>query len=146
MQHLVPGFTDVQAGSYVFMDRQYLAIGGENGPVYDDFETSLTVVTTVLNNRFPPRLTTDAGAKALTINTPRAGVKNEPDADYNAGSDEFGVVTFKSPPSRNYAIGDQLELTVPHCDPAVNLHEVMYGIRGELVEEIIPITARGRSQ
>jgi len=24
MQHLVPGFSDVQAGSYVFMDMQYL--------------------------------------------------------------------------------------------------------------------------
>ncbi|MFT4640817.1 MAG: D-serine deaminase-like pyridoxal phosphate-dependent protein [Verrucomicrobiales bacterium] len=146
MQHLVPGFTDVQAGSYVFMDRQYLAIGGENGPIYNDFEPSLTVLTTVLNNRFLPRLTTDAGAKVLTINTPRAGVKGEPDADYNAGSDEFGVVNFKSPPSRSYAIGDPLELIVPHCDPVVNLYDVMYGIRGDLVEEILPIKARGRSQ
>ncbi|MEM7385713.1 MAG: DSD1 family PLP-dependent enzyme [Verrucomicrobiota bacterium] len=146
MQHLIPGFTDVQAGSYVFMDRQYLAIGNENGPVYDDFEPSLTVIATVLNNRFLPRLTTDAGAKALTINTPRAGVIGEPDADYNAGSDEFGVITFKSPPKRTYAIGDHLELTVPHCDPVVNLYNEIYGIRDGVVEEVIPITARGRSQ
>ena len=83
---------------------------------------------------------------ALTINTPHAGVKGEPDADYNAGSDEFGVVNFKNPPSRSYAIGDPLELIVPHCDPVVNLYDVIYGIRGDIVEEIIPITARGRSQ
>ena len=44
IQHLVPGFTDVQVGSYVFMDMQYLAIGREDGgPVYDDFASSLTV-------------------------------------------------------------------------------------------------------
>ena len=62
VQHLTPGFTDVQVGSYVFMDMQYLAIGSEDGdPVYKDFEPSLTVVTTILNNRFPGRLTTDAG-------------------------------------------------------------------------------------
>ena len=95
IQHLVPGFTDVQVGSYVFMDMQYLAIGREDGhPVYDDFASSLTVVGTVLNNRFPGRITTDAGAKALTLNVPRAGVIGEPAADYNAGSDEFGVITF----------------------------------------------------
>ena len=50
----------------------------------------------MLNNRFPGRLTTDAGAKALTLNTPRAGVVGEPGMDYNAGSDEFGVITFSS--------------------------------------------------
>src|SRR5215203_3777349 len=61
--HLVPGFSDVQAGSYIFMDMQYIAIGNADGqPVYDDFEPSLTVLTTVVNNRFPGRLTTDSGA------------------------------------------------------------------------------------
>ena len=146
IQHLVPGFTDVQVGSYVFMDMQYLAIGSESGnAVYDDFAASLTVVATVLNNRFPGRLTTDAGAKALTLNVPRAGVVGEPHADYAATSDEFGVITFKGDASRTYAIGDRLEMIVPHCDPVVNLYDVMYGIRNDRVEKVIPITARGRS-
>src|SRR4029453_6349147 len=66
IQHLTPGFTDVQVGSYIFMDMQYLAIGRENGDeVFTDFAPSLTVLTTVMNNRFPGRLTTDAGTKAL---------------------------------------------------------------------------------
>jgi 3-hydroxy-D-aspartate aldolase len=147
IQHLVPGFTDIQVGSYVFMDMQYLAIGSAaNEAIFDDFASSLTVVATVLNNRFPGRLTTDAGAKALTLNVPRAGVIGEPDAEYNAGSDEFGVITFKGEPSKHYTIGDKLELIVPHCDPVVNLYDVMYGIRNGRVERIIPVTARGRSQ
>jgi D-serine deaminase-like pyridoxal phosphate-dependent protein len=147
IQHLVPGFTDIQVGSYVFMDMQYLAIGSaSNEAVFDDFSPSLTVVATVLNNRFPGRLTTDAGAKALTLNVPRAGVVGEPTADYNAGSDEFGVITFKGEPSRQYKIGDRLELVVPHCDPVVNLYDVMYGVRNDRVEKVIPVTARGRSQ
>jgi D-serine deaminase-like pyridoxal phosphate-dependent protein len=147
MQHQVPGFTDVQVGSYVFMDMQYLAIGREDGgAVFDDFASSLTVVGTVVNNRFPGKLTTDAGAKALTLNIPRAGVIGEPDADYNAGSDEFGVITFKTGPSRAYAIGDRIEMVVPHCDPVVNLYDVMYGIRKDRVERVIPVTARGKSQ
>ena len=146
VQHLTPGFTDVQVGSYIFMDMQYLAIGSEDGdPVYKDFAPSLTVVATVLNNRFPGRLTTDAGAKALTINTPRAGVIGEPGFDYNAGSDEFGVITFKEA-SKSYKIGDRLEVIVPHCDPVVNLYDQIYGTRKDRVEVVWPIDARGKSQ
>ena len=145
--HLVPGFTDVQVGSYVFMDLQYMEIGSENGDdVYRDFEPSLTVIATVLNNRFPGRLTTDAGAKALTLNTPAARVIGEPDMTYSAASDEFGSIRFTTPPSREYRIGDKLELLVPHCDPVVNLYDQMYGIRKDRVEVIWPIEARGKSQ
>jgi 3-hydroxy-D-aspartate aldolase len=146
VQHLTPGFTDVQVGSYIFMDMQYLAIGSEDGDkVYKDFQPSLTVVGTVLNNRFAGRLTTDAGAKALTLNVPRAGVIGEPGMDYNAGSDEFGVITFKES-VKSYKIGDRIEMIVPHCDPVVNLYDQIYGIRKERVEVVWSITARGKSQ
>jgi 3-hydroxy-D-aspartate aldolase len=147
IMHAVPGFTDLQVGSYLFMDMQYLAIGSENGDaVYNDFAPSLTVLTTVLNNRFPGRLTTDAGAKALTLNTPTAGVIGEPGMEYNAGSDEFGGIRFSSPPSKDYKIGDLLEVIVPHCDPVVNEYDQLYGIRKDKVEVVWPITARGKSQ
>jgi D-serine deaminase-like pyridoxal phosphate-dependent protein len=146
VQHLTQGFTDVQVGSYIFMDMQYLAIGSEDGdPVYKDFQPSLTVLGTVLNNRFPGRLTTDAGAKALTINVPRAGVVGEPGFDYNAGSDEFGVITYTDA-SRTYKIGDRVEMIVPHCDPVVNLYDVIYGTRQDRVETVWRVDARGRSQ
>jgi D-serine deaminase-like pyridoxal phosphate-dependent protein len=146
VQHLTPGFTDVQVGSYVFMDMQYLAIGSEDGsPVYNDFASSLTVIATVVNNRFPGRLTADAGAKALTLNTPRAGVIGEPGFDYNAGSDEFGVITFTNA-SKSYRIGDRLELIVPHCDPVVNLYDQVYATRKDRVEAVWRIDARGKSQ
>jgi len=147
IMHLVPEFTDVQVGSYLFMDMQYLAIGSENGDaVFSDFASSLTVTTTVLNNRFPGRLTTDGGSKALTLNTPHAGVIGEPGADYDAGSDEFGVIQFRTPPSKAYKIGDKLEVIVPHCDPAVNEYDQMYGIRQDRVEVVWEITGRGKSQ
>ena len=145
--HAVPGFTDVQVGSYIFMDMQYIVIGNVDGqPVYDDFEPSLTVLATVVNNRFPNRLTTDAGAKALTLNTPRAGVIGEPDMDYNAGSDEFGSITFKGESRKAWKMGDKMELIVPHCDPAVNLYDYIYGIRNDRVESVLAVTARGHSQ
>lgn len=147
VMHLVPGITDVQVGSYLFMDMQYLAIGGENGdPVYEDFAPSLTVLTTVVNHRFAGRLTTDAGTKALTLNTPRPGVVGEPGMDYVAGSDEFGSITVTGTPSKAYTIGDKLEVIVPHCDPVVNEYDTLYGIRKDRVETIWTIEGRGRSQ
>jgi D-serine deaminase-like pyridoxal phosphate-dependent protein len=146
VQHLTPGFTDVQVGSYLFMDMQYLAIGSEDGePVYKDFAPSLTVLTTIVNNRFPGRLTADAGSKALTLNKPNPGVIGEPGMDYNAGSDEFGAIRFETA-TRPYKIGEKLELIVPHCDPVVNEYDVIYGTRKDRVEVVWPITGRGHSQ
>ena len=147
IMHLVPGFTDIQVGSYLFMDMQYLAIGSENGDaVFTDFAPSLTVMATVLNNRFPGSLTTDAGAKALTLNEPTAGVIGEPTIAYNAGSDEFGVLRFDGRLSKEYKIGDKLEVIVPHCDPVVNEYDQMYGIRNGHVDVVWDVTARGCSQ
>ena len=87
-----------------------------------------------------------AGAKALTLNTPTAGVIGEPGMEYNAGSDEFGVIRLASPATKQYKIGDLLEVIVPHCDPAINEYDQLYGIRKDKVEVVWPITGRGKSQ
>lgn len=140
------GVTDVRVGSYIFMDCQYIEIGGEsNEQVYDDFLPSLTVVTTVLNTYFPKSITTDAGAKALTLNRPGPWVIGEHEFTYNAGSDEFGVIRYETA-RRSYAVGDKLELIVPHCDPVVNEYDQLYAIRKDRVEAVWPIAARGKSQ
>ncbi len=141
----VPGFTDVQVGSYVFMDAQYLEIGNEKGDVFTDFAPSLTVMTTVVNTYFPNRITTDAGSKALTLNKPDPIVLGEPDFRYTAGSDEFGSIQYASA-NKTYKVGDKLELVVPHCDPVVNLYDAFYGVRNDRVEAVWPVTARGKSQ
>ena len=142
----IPGFTDVQVGSYLFMDRQYMDIGGANNKeVYDDFVPSLTVITTVINANHPNRLITDAGAKSLTLNKPNAEVIGEREFVYNAGSDEYGTITFENA-NKAYRVGDKLELIIPHCDPVVNLYDHIYGLRGDQVVSLLPILARGKSQ
>jgi 3-hydroxy-D-aspartate aldolase len=131
----VPGVTDVQVGSYIFMDAQYLEIGGEsNEELFTD-----------LNNYFPKRLTTDAGQKALTLNKPDPIVIGEKGFAYTAGSDEFGSIQYETA-SKQYQVGDKLELIVPHCDPAVNEYDQIYATRRDRVEAVWPIAARGHSQ
>ncbi len=141
----VPHITDVQVGSYLFMDRQYLNIGGKNNEtMYDDFAPSLTVLTTIINTNFTGRLTTDAGSKAFTLNKPNPLVIGEPDFDYSAGSDEYGMISYTNS-NKTYKVGDKLEAIIPHCDPAVNEYDFMFGIRNDKVESILPILARGKS-
>ncbi len=145
MMNTFKGFTDVQVGSYLFMDCQYIEIGGaKNEKVYDDFAPSLTVMTTIINANYPGRLITDSGSKALTLNKPNAMVLGEPGFDYIAGSDEYGTITFTTA-NKTYKVGDKLEVIVPHCDPVVNEYDFMYGIRKDKVESILPILARGKS-
>jgi D-serine deaminase-like pyridoxal phosphate-dependent protein len=140
------GVTDVQVGSYVFMDCQYLEIGGEsNDEIYTDFASSLTVLSTVLNTYFEKSITTDAGAKALTLNKPGPWVIGEKGFAYNAGSDEFGVIKYDKA-EKSYKVGDKLEIIAPHCDPVVNEYDQMYAIRKDRVEAVWPILARGHSQ
>ena len=146
IDHETRGLTDVQVGSYVFMDAQYMDIGGaDNDELYADFVPSLTIMTTVLNDQYPGRCTTDAGAKACTINRPWPRVKGEIGMSYTSGSDEFGTLRYEEEPSRTYKVGDKIELIVSHCDPVVNLYNNLYAVRGERVEAIWPIAARGMS-
>ena len=102
-------------------------------------------MSTVLNTYFPGRLTTDAGAQALTLNKPDPIVIGEKGFSYNAGSDEFGAIRIETA-SKTYKVGDKLELIVPHCDPAVNEYDQIYGTRKDRVEVVWPISARGHSQ
>ena len=146
IDHQTPGFTDVQVGSYVFMDAQYIEVGGADDPeVYTDFQPALTILATVVNAQYEGRATTDAGAKACTINRPWAIVKGETGMSYTSGSDEFGTLRYEDDASRTYRAGEKLELIVSHCDPVVNLYDQMYAVRNGRVEAVWPIAARGRS-
>ena len=146
IDHATPGFTDIQSGSYVFMDASYLGIGGQdNDEVYSDFKPSLTILTTVLNAQYEGRATTDAGAKSCTINRPWSIVVGETGMSYTSGSDEYGTIRYENP-SRVYQAGDRLELIISHCDPVVNLYDKMYAIRNNRVEAVWRIAGRGKNQ
>jgi D-serine deaminase-like pyridoxal phosphate-dependent protein len=146
IDHDTKHMTDVQVGSYVFMDASYITIGGEeDAELYSDFHTSLTIMTTVLNDQYEGRATTDAGSKACTINQPWPIIKGESGMSYRSGSDEFGTILYEEGATRDYSVGDKAELIVSHCDPVVNLYDQMYAVRNDMVEAVWPISARGMS-
>jgi D-serine deaminase-like pyridoxal phosphate-dependent protein len=141
------GVTELQAGSYVFMDVDYRRIGGRNEEaVYSDFRPSLTVLATVVSASHADRVTIDAGTKALdTTVTWRAEAKSFPGLIYSRGGDEFGILTANKD-AKLPRLGERLEFIVPHCDPTTNLYDRIFAMRGERVEAIWPLVARRESR
>jgi D-serine deaminase-like pyridoxal phosphate-dependent protein len=138
----ISGMTELQVGSYVFMDLDYRRIGGKSGPVYTDFQPSLTVLATVVSATHSDRVSIDAGTKALdTTTSHRPEAKDWPGLTYNRGGDEFGILSAEAG-ARLPRIGERIELFVPHCDPTVNLYDRLYAMRGDQVEAVWPIVAR----
>lgn len=141
----IPDITEMQVGSYVLMDVDYLGIGGQSGDVYDDFSAALTVLTTVVSKVHQDQATVDAGLKAIATDRKFGpDLKEVEGVDYRFGGDEHGILTLREP-SQEIKLGDKLELIVPHCDPNVNLYDRMYCTRGEDVVEVWSVAARGHS-
>jgi 3-hydroxy-D-aspartate aldolase len=138
---------ELQAGSYLFMDSHYGRIGGEKGPVYDDFEPSLFVLTTVVSTPTNDRVIVDAGHKALASDSGLAPCIELEGAEHVKASDEHGVLQLSSV-ARRPELGETLLFQPSHCDPTINLYDAYYGIRGGMeegtLETIIPVAARGR--
>lgn len=140
-----PGLTELQPGSFIFMDMEYRQIGGPDGPEYQDFKNALTVITTVVS-RPKGMAIVDGGYKAFSTDrpfTPRA-VGHE-GVTYEWAGDEHGRL-FMSDTARDLKVGDRIEFIPPHIDPTVNLYDQIYALRGERVEAVWPIAARGKSQ
>ena len=132
-------FNEIQAGSYVFMDRDY----GDNQRGEGDvaFEHALFVRTTVMSRPTSGRAIVDAGLKASSVDSGMPAVWQRPELRYTKASDEHGVIA--TPDAAALALGDVLMLVPGHCDPTVNLYDELVCIRGDRVEALWPIAARG---
>jgi 3-hydroxy-D-aspartate aldolase len=141
----IPGVTDAQVGSYIFMDVNYRAAGGVNGPVFDDFKPSLFVLTTAISQPANGMITFDCGFKGMATDSDLPQFRDLSGVQFLWGGDEHGIVLLAAP-SRPVKLGDKLLLIVSHCDPTVNLYDNYFAYRGEQVEALWPIAARGKSQ
>jgi D-threonine aldolase len=134
-------YTELQVGSYIFMDADYDRIRDErNEP--PPFEPSLFVLATVLSVNRPGEVTLDAGTKALATNGPAPVVLlGAPQGShYRFAGDEHGILSIpKGQPSPR--LGARALIGATHCDPTVNLHGCYYELSVEAVKKW-PILAR----
>ena len=137
--------TELQVGSYVFMDRQYNEVWEKSGKP-PPFETALFVQTTVISANRAGLATTDAGFKAFATDAgaPRIVSGAPAGASYFFFGDEQGGILY-SPDERRLNPGEVVSCAVPHCDPTVNLYDYYHLVRDDRLEAIWPIEARGCS-
>jgi 3-hydroxy-D-aspartate aldolase len=127
------------------MDIEYGQIGGPDGPEYRDFKNSLTVITTVVS-RPAAFAVVDGGYKAFSTDRPfTPGPIGLGNSTYEWAGDEHGRVFLAESP-RQLTVGDRVEFIPPHIDPTVNLYDNIYALRGDRIEAVWPIAARGKSQ
>jgi D-serine deaminase-like pyridoxal phosphate-dependent protein len=135
-------FNEVQPGSYIFMDADYGRDLDRNGKPVADFAHSLFVLATVMSHPVKERAALDAGHKALSMDSGYPLVVGKPGVEYVNASDEQGMLSLQGPGCA-LEIGEKVRLIPGHCDPTVNLHDWFVGYRGERVEALWPIAARG---
>jgi 3-hydroxy-D-aspartate aldolase len=135
-------YTELQCGSYIFMDADYGRNLDRDGAPTRAFEPSLFVWATVMSRPAEERAIVDAGLKALAFDSGPPLVWDEPAATYERASDEHGRLAVAAATNR-LRLGDKVKLVPGHCDPTVNLYDWYVGIRHDRVEAVWPITARG---
>jgi D-serine deaminase-like pyridoxal phosphate-dependent protein len=137
--------TELQAGSYIFMDRQYAdcdLADGEGAP----FETALVIDARVISASHPFLVTVDAGFKAFATEAGAPPILAGAPAGsvYHFMGDEHGAVAPPrgvSPPK----LGAVVTFAPPHCDPTVNLYDAYHAVAGDTLVGVWPIEGRGRS-
>ena len=138
-------FTELQAGSYIFMDKQYGEVKIANAAPLP-FESALFVHTTVISATMPGLVTTDAGLKAFATEagSPVINAGAPEGAAYFFFGDEQGGIKLGGA-EKHLALGSIVSCTAPHCDPTVNLYDAYHVVDGDRLVDIWAVEARGRS-
>jgi D-serine deaminase-like pyridoxal phosphate-dependent protein len=132
--------TELECGSYVFMDTGYFGIGGKNDDAtYRDFGGSLTVLTTVDSKRHSNVATIDYGNKAMARTTD--AVKGQPWLEIGNQGAEYGALKWKDA-DRDVKLGDRFEIYCTNLDMSTNCFDRYYVARGEQIVDVWPIMGR----
>jgi D-serine deaminase-like pyridoxal phosphate-dependent protein len=134
------GLTELEVGSYVFMDMRYFVIGGKSDPTtFDDFGSAMTVLTTVDDKLHPNLVTTDYGNKAGVRATDK--VKGMPWVNVSTQGAEYGLLTWKDA-DKDIKLGDRVEIICTVLDDSTNYYDRYYVARGDQIVDVWPIMGR----
>jgi D-serine deaminase-like pyridoxal phosphate-dependent protein len=127
-------WTEIQAGSYAFMDADYAR--NEEAP---PFRHALFVLAQVMSAPRADVAVLDAGHKAVPTDSGLPLVHGHPGVAYTGASDEHGALKGEGLPR----LGEKVRLVPGHCDPTVDRYDWYVGVRKGRVECLWPVAARG---
>ncbi len=134
------GLTELEVGSYVFMDTRYFVIGGKgNDTDYTDFAGAMTVLTTVDSKRHPNQATTDYGNKAAVRKTDK--VKGMPTIEVGIQGAEYGGLKWNDG-DHDFKLGDRVEIYCTVLDDSTNYYDRYYVAKGDQIVDVWPIMGR----
>jgi len=127
-------YTEVQVGSYAYMDAAY-------GKLELEYENSLFVLATVMKAT-ENSVIMDTGRKSVSVDQAMPLVQGCNCEDIKVSEEHI-----KLPASALKAkVGDKIPIVPGHCCTTMNLHDYIYFVRGDRVVDRVPITSRGRSR
>ncbi|MBZ5622611.1 MAG: alanine racemase [Acidobacteriia bacterium] len=145
--HQLEGLNEIRPGTYVYNDVNTVRSGG---CALEDCAAS--VLTTVVSTARPGQMIVDGGSKTFSsdrlVNSAEVTfghVVEAPGARFHKMNEEHGYIDIMRA-ELEFSIGDRVHIIPNHICVAVNLHEQMYGVRGETVEEIWKVEGRGKLQ
>nr|MCU0227492.1 alanine racemase [Bryobacterales bacterium] len=145
--HRLGSLNEIRPGTYIFNDRNTIECGS---CTLDDCAAHM-LVTVVSTNRSGGFIV-DGGSKTFSSDRLVTGnhttfglVREAPEALFLKMNEEHGYIDLPSR-SAHFKVGDRLRILPNHICVAVNLHEQVYGVRGETVECVWPVEARGKLQ
>ncbi len=124
-------YTELQAGSYIFMDDTY-----KNLDV--PFKNSLFVLTTVVSKK-DGLTVVDAGVKTCGVDQGMPGILGNSAKEIVASEEHFQLHGLKE----EVSLGDKMMLIPGHCCSTVNLHDKIYLVKDKMVVDRILITGKG---
>jgi 3-hydroxy-D-aspartate aldolase len=141
----VERLTDIQVGSYIFMDEEYRVLASSGASRFEDFELALTVACSTISQPQSKTITVDGGYKAFASDSVNPVCDDLPGIEFRFAGDEHGVLILGEG-QQEVRLGQVLRFAAPHCDPTVNLHDYYWILEDDgLVHSVWPISARGCS-
>jgi D-serine deaminase-like pyridoxal phosphate-dependent protein len=140
--HEFPGLTEIRAGTYIFNDWSYVRSG-----VCSLEQCALRVLVTVVSAPAPGRVILDGGSKTFSsdMGTPMGHIVEYPQAVIYKLNEEHGYVDVSACP-HSPKVGERLTVIPNHACGTVNMHNQVAGVRGQTVETLWDVAARGKVQ
>ncbi len=140
--HEVPGLTEIRVGSYVYNDWRTVRYGGCTVE-----QCAQRVICTVVSRPTPDRAILDGGTKTFSSDgeLPMGHIIEYSKATIYRMNEEHGYVDV-SRCTHKPEVGERVTVIPNHACAVSNLYDVAYGLRGDRVEAVWPILARGKVQ
>lgn len=139
------GVNETRPGTYIFNDRNTVGVSAAALN-----ECALSVLVTVVSTSVSGHAVIDGGSKTFSSDRYQAGdergfghIKQDPAAEIERLTEEHGHINV-SQSDRRYIVGERLNVIPNHVCSTVNLHDEIYGVRGEQVETAWRVAARGK--